>query len=53
MLISSLWRYAPINKHVRVRRINRECMRVKLARASHVNAPRLVLNGKLIAVKVK
>jgi len=41
MLISSLYHRAP-TVDVRIRRINRERMRVKLIKASFVSAPRLV-----------
>jgi hypothetical protein len=52
MLISSLYHRAIPSKYVRVRRINRETMRVKLAKASHVAAPRLVADGKLVKVHI-
>jgi len=42
MLISSLYRRLPRKTTVNARRINRERMRVKLAKASFINVPRLV-----------
>jgi len=41
MLISSLYNRAP-TVDVRIRRINKERMRVKLAKASFISVPRLV-----------
>lgn len=45
-VISSLYNRPVCLPYVRVRRINRETMRMKLAKASFVNVPRLVKTSK-------
>ena len=51
-VIFSLYHRSPSIPYVRVRRINKETFRMKLAKASFVNAARLVSNDKVIRVKV-